>query len=77
MLNKFPVNTDSNTRANFASLFSHISRYYLGSLTGQEINRLTATELPHGAMVYDTTSHTLKILTDQNGAKTWKTVRFS
>lgn len=77
MLNKFAVTTDTNTRANFASIFSHISRYYLGSLTGAQIDRTPVGELPHGAMVYDRTAHTLKILTDHNGAKTWKAVQFS
>ena len=77
MLNKFAVNTDANTRANFTSLFSHISRYYLGSLSGDQINRTPVSELPHGAMVYDRTAHSLKILTDDSGDKIWKTVAFS
>ena len=77
MLNSYKVKTDKNVRNNFKSLFSHINRFYLGSLNGNEINNVNRNELPYGAMVYDKTSHCLKVLTDQEGTKTWKSLNFS
>lgn len=77
MLNNHAISSDKNTRANFTTLFSHISRYYLGSMTTDEINRITVSELPYGALVYDRSSHAMKVLTEHCGTKTWKNLTFS
>jgi len=62
---------------NFDSVFSHLNRYYLGSMTTGELDRLDTRELPYGAMVYDRTGHQLKVLSKQSGTKNWKTLSFS
>ena len=77
MLNNHSTTKDKNTKMNFDSLFSHLNRYYLGSISSDELNRLDIKELPFGAMVYDRTNHHLKVLTEQSGAKNWKTLSFS
>ncbi len=77
MLNNHSTTKDKNTKMNFDSLFSHLNRYYLGSISANELNRLDTRELPFGAMVYDRTNHQLKVLTEQAGEKNWKTLSFS
>lgn len=77
MLNNYSTTKDKNTKMNFDSLFSHLNRYYLGSMPADELNKLDTRELPFGAMVYDRTNHRLKVLAEQSGAKNWKTLSFS
>ena len=77
MLNSYKVQSDKNIHNNFNSLFSHINRYYLGSLSGLEISKINVNELPYGAMVYDKTSHCVQVLTDNAGLKTWKPLNFA
>ncbi len=75
MIGKNVAVSEKNIKMNFDNLFSHINRYYLGSLTSREIDRLNISELPCGAMVYDSINHSLKVLSDQNGEKIWKTIQ--
>ncbi|MCD6461002.1 hypothetical protein J7L67_10105 [bacterium] len=77
MLNSYKVESDKNIRNNFNSLFSHINRFYLGSLSGDKLDKINTSQLPYGAMVYDRTHHCVKVLTEQTGVKVWKSLDFS
>ncbi len=77
MLNNYSTTKDKNTKMNFDSLFSHLNRYYLGSMTADNLTEIDTKELPFGAMVYDKTNHKLKVLSEQSGKKKWKPLSFS
>ncbi|MEW6534527.1 MAG: hypothetical protein AB1454_02765 [Candidatus Auribacterota bacterium] len=76
MLHRYPVSADKNTSRNFDSIFNHVNRYYLGSLTDTEISRINTSDLPFGAMVYNRTAHTLAVLTDADGDKVFRPLLF-
>ena len=77
MLQQFFVTQDKNTQMNFDAVFSHLNQFYLGMHSSSEIDTFNTAELPYGAMSYDTDAHVLKVLSDQNGAKVWKSIQFA
>ena len=74
MLANHSAVTDKNTRVNFNMLFNHINSYYLGSLSAKEIDNINTNDLHCGALLYDSTDHCLKVLTQQGGEKIWKSL---
>jgi|GEM_PF-2067633 len=69
----YPV-SEKNIKINFDNIFSHLNRFYLGSLDSSGIQRINVSDYPAGAIVYDNTSDALKILSGQGASKCWKTI---